>query len=92
MSILEEFSPFQIGAVPGHRAEEHLFVVKSVLALAEKQGDALALQVLDLSTYFDSECLVDLLDELYKSNVKEKVYRLLYELNKNSKIKRTMNS
>ena len=34
--ITENISPFQIGAMSGHRAEEHLFTLKSILALAEE--------------------------------------------------------
>ena len=61
-TILEEVSPFQIGAIPGHRAQEHLFTLKSVMALVEKNNSSIALQLLDLSKLFDRECLIDCLD------------------------------
>ena len=35
--ILESISPFQIGAVPGHRAQEHIFTLKSVMTMKEKK-------------------------------------------------------
>ena len=68
--VFENMSEFQIGGVPGHRAQEHLFTVKSVLALAEKNNAAMAIQVLDLSKYFDSESLLDCLNEIYRAEVK----------------------
>ena len=80
-------SPNQIGAVPGHRSQEHLFTVKSLIALTEKNNDALALQLFDLKKYFDRECLQDCLGELYRANVKGKLYKLLYELNKDTRIR-----
>ena len=75
-------SPYQIGTKPGHRAQEHLFVIKSLIGLAEHHGRAIALQLWDLSKYFDRESLVDGLNELYRNNVRGKVYKLLYEMNK----------
>ena len=40
-----------------------------------------------MEKYFDSEDLYDCLGELYSSNVKGKLYRLIYQMNKNSRIK-----
>ena len=68
--IVENLSPFQIGAIPNHRSEEHLFTLKSVLGLVEMNDDAIGIELLDIVTFFDSECLVDAMDELYKANVK----------------------
>ena len=86
-NILKEISPFQIGAIPGHRAQEHLFTLKSVMAIKEKNNTARALQLLDLSKLFDRECLIDCLDELYKTKIKGKLYQLLYELNKDIRVR-----
>ena len=40
-----------------------------------------------MEKYFDSEDLYDCLGELYSSNVKGKLYRLIYQMNKNSRIR-----
>ena len=85
-NLIGQMSPYQIGTKPGHRAQEHLFVIKSVIGLAEQHGRAIALQLWDLSKYFDRESLVDGLNELYKNNVRGKVYKLLYEMNKDTRI------
>ena len=85
--IVENMPPFQIGAVPGHRAQEHLFTIKSFIALKEKENEAVAVNLLDLVKFFDSESLLDTLNELYKGNVKGDLYRLLYEMNKDTRIK-----
>ena len=77
----------QIGAVTGHRAQEHLFSIKSFIALIEWKNEAVALQQYDYSKMFDRENLLDGLNEAYKANVKGKLYKLLYELNKDRKIK-----
>ena len=63
--IVDQMSPFQIGAVPGHRSQEHLFSLKSVVAMFEDNNEALAIQLFDLVKFFDSESLVDGLGELY---------------------------
>ena len=41
---------------------------------------------MDLTAYFDKESLVDMLGEMYKVNVRGKLYKLLYELNKDRRI------
>ena len=84
--IVENIPPFQIGAVPGHRAEEHLFTVNSFLLMVERNKTAVAIQQYDLSTFFDKESLLDCLNELYNSNIKGKVYKLIHELNKDTRI------
>lgn len=40
----------------------------------------------DLKKFFDSENLIDCMSEMYKSNVKGKIYRLLYKMNQNIRI------
>ena len=47
---------------------------------------ALIVNCFDLKKYFDSEVLIDDMDNLYKSEIKGKLYRLIYELNKNDLI------
>ena len=58
-NIIENMSPYQIGTKPGHRAQEHLFVTKSMMGLAELNKQAFALQFWDLSKFFDRESLRD---------------------------------
>ena len=84
--MIENMSAYQIGTKPGHRAQEHLFVIKSVMSLAELIDTAIALQLWDLAKYFDRESLADGLNELYKNNVRGKLYKLLFELNKDTRI------
>ena len=54
--------------------------------MVEKNKEAVAMQLFDLKKYFDKEFLLDGLDELYKGKVQGKLYRLIYELNKNTRI------
>ena len=47
----------------------------------------LYLQVFDLAKYFDKEILKDAMDTLYKCGIKGKLYRLWYEMYKDSQIR-----
>ena len=84
-TIMSNMSKYQI-AKPGHRCQEHTFVIKSVIALYELLKKPLILQLMDLTKYFDRESLKDCMSELYKCNIRGKLYRLLYQLNKNTEI------
>ena len=85
--IIENMSKFQIGAVPGHRPQEHLFVMRSIVSLFEMINKPLILSLFDISKFFDKELLVDALDAVADAGVKGKIYRLLYLLNKDTRIK-----
>ena len=86
-SIIQGMTKFQIGTKPGHRAQEHLFVLKSVMALYSLYGLAVILQLWDISKFFDREHLRDALDAIYNRGVDGKLYRLLYMLNKDTVVK-----
>ena len=47
----------------------------------------LYIQVFDISNFFDKEVLKDAMDTLYKCGVKGKLYRLWYEIYKDSQIR-----
>ena len=42
--IVQNCSKFQIGSIPGHQPAEHLFVIKSIIALYQEQDKMLILQ------------------------------------------------
>ena len=85
--IIQNMSKYQIGTVPGHRSEEHLFVMKMVMALYAKHKKPIIIQLYDIKKFFDRELLVDGMDALYKSGVRGKLYRLLYMMNKDTRIR-----
>ena len=85
--IMQNMSKFQIGTVPGHRSEEHLFVMKMVMSLYNHYKRPLILQLYDIKKFFDREMLVDGMDSIYNSGVRGKLYRLLYMMNKDTIIK-----
>ena len=46
--IVKNSSKYQIGAMPNHRASEHLFTLKSIIALYIKLDISIILQLFDL--------------------------------------------
>ena len=85
--IVEGTSKYQIGAMPNHRSSEHLFTLKSVIALYEFIGQALILNLYDISKFFDCENLKDAMGSLYKCGIVGKLYQLIFEMNKSTEIK-----
>ena len=71
-TLIHNMSKFQIETKPGHRAQEHLFVLKSVLSLYLTFDKAVILSMWDISRYFDAKCLTDVMNELHKNEIKGK--------------------
>ena len=80
-------SKFQIGGIPGHRPQEHLFSLKSVIGLHSYLQSTLLLQLWDIFKYFDKEVLRDAMDSLYEAGIRGKLYRLWYMLNHDTQIR-----
>ena len=57
--IIANMSKYQIACVPKHRSSEHLFVIKSVIELYQKDGKGMILSGYDVKTFFDSENIYD---------------------------------
>jgi hypothetical protein len=85
--LTEHCSKFQIGGIPGHRPQEHLFTIKSIIGLYSYLNMPLLLQLWDISKYFDKEVLRDAMDTLYEAGIRGKLYRLWFMLNNNAEIK-----
>ena len=84
--LIIEMSKFQIGAKPSHRAQEHLFVLKSTMALYKMLSRPLLAQFVDIQKYFDREDLMTAMDAINEAGVKGKTYRLMYKMNSNTHI------
>ena len=85
--ILKNLSKFQIATKSGHRPQEHIYVLKSMIQLNQSLGKAIIVQTYDYSKFFDRESLTDCMNALYKCNIRGKLYRLLYLMNRKTKFK-----
>ena len=86
-TLVESMSKFQIGTRTGHRAQEHIYTIKTVLSYYIKYDKPIILNTWDVSKFFDRENLRDCLNEIYKSGIHGKIYRLLYKMNENTCIR-----
>ena len=85
--LIKNMTKFQLAGKPGHRPTEHLYVVLSLIAMAERKKEPLILALYDLKKYYDCENIEDCMNEIYKSGVKNKPYRLLFKMNENISIR-----
>ena len=85
-TLLENMSIYQIGTKSGHRAQEHLFALKSIVSLHLSKDQPIIIQLYDVAKFFDCESLRDGLDALYNCGITGNLYRLIYLLNKDTKI------
>ena len=80
--LVSNMSKFQIGAKPGHRPQEHIFVLNSVIELYKKKKIPLIIQTWDIARYFDRHSLLEAQEWLADCSVPGKCYRLVWELNR----------
>ena len=78
---------FQIGGQPGHRPEEMIFVMKSIVARYKQEGKLLVINFYDLSKYFDKEMIEDAEITCWRRKADIKAIRLWHKLNENTKIR-----
>ena len=84
---MNSMTPFQIGAKKGHRAQEHIFLMKSMMQMFLMMKKPLIIQLYDVSKFFDKENLADVMTTVHEAGVKDKLYRLLTKLNEKRIIK-----
>ena len=84
--IIKSGNKFQIGGIPGHRVEEHLIVVKSVIQLRMYQKSGVVLQLVDIEKFFDSEVLRTVMTSLHEAKINQKAYRCWFKLNEKTTI------
>ena len=87
MTVMNNLTPYQIGAKVGHQPQEHLFLMMSMMKQYEIRKKPLIIQLYDISTFFDKELLPDVMNEVFRNGVEGKMYRILYKLNEKRIIK-----
>ena len=75
--LSSNMSIFQIGTKKGHRASEHIYVLKTIMKKYEYLNKPIIINLWDFSVFFDSESLIDVLAEAHKCHLRGKIYRLL---------------
>ena len=85
--ILASSSIFQIGGQEGHRTQEHLFTLRSIIARESYLGGGVVFQLYDIKKFFDKENLRDVMDTLHNCGVHPKLYRAWFKLNQHTTIK-----
>ena len=67
---------YQIGGQPGHRSEELLFVMKSIISKYRKLGKKVVIQLFDISKFLDKEMMEDAILTCLKRKADPKAVRL----------------
>ena len=73
--LVEGSSIYQIGGQPGHRAEELIIYLKSIVARYRSQGKTVIIQSSDISKFFDKEMMEDAILTCLKRGADPKAIR-----------------
>jgi hypothetical protein len=67
-------------------SQEHLFSLKSIIALKKHLEEGIIFQLYDIRKFFDHESLRDVMDTLHDININPKVYRAWFLMSENTRI------
>ena len=84
--LIEGSSIYQIGGQPGHRPEELVFCLKSIISRYKSIGKLMLVHFFDVSKFFDKEMVEDAVLGCMKRGADPKAVRLWYKLNQKTKI------
>ena len=86
--IYEElkFSEYQAGGRKQHGIADQLFILYSIIEKAKYENISIILQFMDLIKAFDKMLLKAVMIDLWKSNIRGRIWRSIYNLNKQSLI------
>ena len=84
--IIKSGNKFQIGGIHGHRVEEHLIVVKSIVQRYMTLKSGVVIQLVDIQKFFDTEILRTVMTSLSEAKVNNKAYRYWYKLNERTEL------
>ena len=84
--LIEGSSMYQIGGQPGHRTEELVFVMKSIIAKYMMEDKVIILKLYDISNFFDKEMIEDAILTCKKRNADPKSIRLWFKMNEQTRI------
>ena len=92
--IEASMSDSNIGARKGKNIRNHIFVVNSVIhdVLSKKTKEPIDIMVLDYKQMFDSECLYECMNDLYEAGIKDDIFALIYEANRENKERKVLSS
>ena len=85
-TILRGSSMYQVGGQSGHRPQELLFVIRSIIAKYLKNKNMIVLDFYDISSFFDQEQLLDGMNTLHRLGVDPHAWKCWYLLNKDTTI------
>ena len=78
-ALVKNSSMFQIGGQPGHRPEEHLFVMKSLIAKKKAERKPMVIQCWDISKFFDKERISDAISDMLEKKSEQKGNKIMVE-------------
>ena len=85
--LLAGSSPYQVGGQPGHRPDEMVYVLKSLVAKMRKEGRQVVIQCYDVAKFFDKEMIEDGVLTCLRRGAGVPAVRLWYKLNQDTKIR-----
>ena len=77
---------YQVGGQPGHAPEEHIFTIKSLWAMLEKEGSGMILTLVDIISFFDRGNIYDVMHTLHEIGVNKKAAQVWFKLNEGTEI------
>ena len=77
----------QAGGRPGRNITDHLFIIRAIIKHCKYLNISVIIEFLDLIKAFDKMILKNVMTDLWKCNVRGKIWRVIYIMNKQATIR-----
>ena len=87
-----KMSPLQAGGRKGFSIREQVFIVRSIIDRYEYYKQEIYLQFIDLKKAFDKMVVKNVMQNLWECEIRGKIWRMIYNINRKAVIKVKINS
>ena len=91
-TLENSMSPYQAGGRAGFSPGEQVFILRSILEKSNYFKQTIYIQFIDLKKAFDKMVVKNIMQNLWESGLRGKIWRIIYKINEKAKIRIKINS
>ena len=91
-TLEKSMSPYQAGGRAGFSPGEQVFILRSIIEKSNYFNQSIYIQFIDLKKAFDKMVVKNIMQNIWESGLRGKIWRIIYKINEKAKIRIKINS